>query len=75
MLHHMSREREERRKSGRLAGSAGIVGPVPQAVFLAYKPAVADLLCEKNTVPRLISRADKLSRTGAVSGTREREQR
>jgi hypothetical protein len=31
---------------------------------LAYKPAVADLLWEKNTVPRLISRADKLSRTG-----------
>jgi hypothetical protein len=32
--------------------------------FLAYKPAVADLLREKNTVPWLISRADKLSRTG-----------
>jgi hypothetical protein len=29
-----------------------------------YKPTVADLLWEKNTVPRLISRADKLSRTG-----------
>jgi hypothetical protein len=39
-------------------------GPVRQTVFLAYKPAVADLLWEKNTVPRLISRADKLSRTG-----------
>jgi hypothetical protein len=38
--------------------------PVRQAVFLAYKPAVADSLWEKNTVPRLISRADKLSRTG-----------
>jgi hypothetical protein len=41
-----------------------VLGPVRQAVFfLVYKPAVADLLWEKNTVPRLISRADKLSRT------------
>jgi hypothetical protein len=42
-----------------------VTSPVRQAIFfLAYKPAVADLLWEKNTVPRLISRADKLSRTG-----------
>jgi hypothetical protein len=34
--------------------------------FLVYKPAVADLLWEKNIVPRLISRADKLSRTGGM---------
>jgi hypothetical protein len=38
-------------------------GPVRQAVFFAYKPAVPNLLWKKNTVPRLISRADKLSRT------------
>jgi hypothetical protein len=44
--------------------SIQIKGPVRQAVFLAYKPTVADLLWEKNTVPRLISRADNLSRTG-----------
>jgi hypothetical protein len=45
---------------------SSIIGPVRQAVFFffAYKPAVADLLWEKNTVLRLISRADKLSRTG-----------
>jgi hypothetical protein len=42
-------------------------GPVRQAVFfLAHKPGVADLLREKNTVSRLISRADKLSRTWGI---------
>jgi hypothetical protein len=46
-----------------------LAGPVRQAVFLAYKPAVAVLLWEKNTVPQLISRADKLSRTGKVKRT------
>jgi hypothetical protein len=38
--------------------------PCSAGCFLDYKPAVAVLLWEKNTVPRLISRADKLSRTG-----------
>jgi hypothetical protein len=38
--------------------------PCSAGCFLAYKPAMADLLLEKNTIPRLISRADKLSRTG-----------
>jgi hypothetical protein len=32
--------------------------------FLTYKPVMANLLWEKNTVPQLISHADKLSRTG-----------
>jgi hypothetical protein len=41
--------------------------PVRQAVSAAYKPAVAVLLWEKNIVPRLISHADKLSRTGCLS--------
>jgi hypothetical protein len=39
------------------------IHPVRQAVSVAYKPAMAVLLWEKNTVPRLISRADKSSRT------------
>jgi hypothetical protein len=43
------------------------IHPVRQAVFAAYKPAVAVLLWEKNTVPWLISRADKSSRTGWLS--------
>jgi hypothetical protein len=38
--------------------------PCSAGCFLAYKPAMADLLWEKNIIPRLISRADKLSRTG-----------
>jgi hypothetical protein len=40
--------------------------PCSAGWFLAYKPVVADLLWEKNTVPRLISRADKLSRTWGI---------
>jgi hypothetical protein len=32
-------------------------GPCSAGYFLAYKSAVTDLLWEKNTVPRLISRA------------------
>jgi hypothetical protein len=35
--------------------------------FFSYKPAVVDLLWEKNTVPQLISRADKLIRTGPIT--------
>jgi uncharacterized membrane protein YhdT len=41
--------------------------PYSAGCFLAYKPAVADSLWEKNTVSRLISRADKLSRTGGIT--------
>jgi hypothetical protein len=41
--------------------------PVWQAVPAAYKSTVAVLLWEKNTVPQLISRADKSSRTGSVT--------
>jgi hypothetical protein len=37
--------------------------------FLFYKPAVADLLWEKNIISRLINRADKLSRTGKYMHT------
>jgi hypothetical protein len=44
-----------------------ILWPCSAGCFLAYKPVVADLLWEKNTVPRLISRADKLSRIGGMS--------
>jgi hypothetical protein len=50
-----------------LSGRCNKLWPCSAGCFLAYKPAVADLLWEKNTVPRLISRADKLSRTGGIN--------
>jgi hypothetical protein len=62
--HEMHKEREGERQR-----------PCSAGCFLAYKPAVADLLREKNTVTRLISRADKLSRTGGQIEMYEKRER